>query len=121
MPLLWSMELLGAEFAQQLGVGFVDGQQVVAGGAVVGDGLCVFGRVVSVMAAEATRRVIMADVVWVSTPRDLHLRGDVLRIYGGEGCSGLFDLAVLAAPVCGVLRAIEGFERRFDLGGGFGL
>ena len=63
----------------------------------------------------------MADVVRVGAPGDLHLRGDILRVYGGEGCGGLFDFVVLAAPDCGLLRAIEVFETRFDFGGRFGL
>src|SRR5271165_6028528 len=55
--------LLDAEVGEDLGLCFIDGQQVVAGGAVLGDALAVFGGVLTVVAAEAAGIAHVADVV----------------------------------------------------------
>src|ERR1700734_4435033 len=46
--------LLNTEVGEHLGLGFFHGEQIVAGGKILRDAFAVFGRVVSIVATEAT-------------------------------------------------------------------
>jgi len=60
-------------------LGFFDGQQVVAGRAIVGNGgLSIAGGVVAIVATEAARVAHVADVVGMRPPSHLHLREHVM-------------------------------------------
>jgi len=72
--------LLNAEIGEDFRFGFVDGQQVVAGGAVLRDAGSVFGGVIAVVAAEASWVVHVADVIGMSSPGHLHGGKDVLVV-----------------------------------------
>ena len=74
------MLLLNAEVGKNLGLGFVDGKQVVAGGAVLSDAFSVLCHMVAVVAAEATRIAHVTNVVWVRSPCHLHIREHVLAV-----------------------------------------
>jgi hypothetical protein len=115
------MSILEIQLTEEFGVGLIHGQQVVACSAVIGDRLAIFGGVVPVMAAEATRGVIGPDVIRVRPPRDLHLWKYILLVDGDKDCGSLINLGVLAVPDCWILRAIEVLKTRLDLGGGFHL
>jgi hypothetical protein len=115
------MSILEIQLTEEFGVGLIHGQQVVACSAVIGDRLAIFGGVVPVMAAEATRGVIVPDVIRVRPPRDLHLWKYILLVDGGKGCGGLINLGELAVPDCWKSLAIEVLETPPDLSGGLHL
>ena len=64
--------LLNTEIGEDLRLGFVHGQQVVAGRAILCDGLAIFCGVFAIVAAETTGIAHVTDVIGMSTPRDLH-------------------------------------------------
>ena len=71
--------LLNAEVGEDLGLGFVHGQQVVAGGAILRDGLAVLCCVLAIVAAEAAGIAHVADVIGVRSPGDFHFGKHVGR------------------------------------------
>ncbi len=83
---------MNAEVGEDLGFGFVNGQQVMAGGAVLGDAGSVFRGVVAVVAAEAAGIVHVADVVGMSSPGHLHVREHVLAVECDQFIAGRLDL-----------------------------
>jgi hypothetical protein len=52
----------------------------MAGGTVIGDGLAVGTGMTAIMAAEAAERIIVTEIVRVSTPGHPHVREDVAQV-----------------------------------------
>src|SRR6185437_11357205 len=104
-----------------LGLFLVDDEQVVAGSAVVGDGLlAVFGAVVAVVAPEASGVAHVPDVVGMRAPGDLHLGEYIVREDADEACPGELDVVCLCGVHVGMLGAVEVFEGGGDFLLGFG-
>jgi hypothetical protein len=80
---------LHAKIGQDLGVFLLYRQQVVACGAVVGDRLTVGAGVRTVVAAEASREIVVAEVVRMDFPSHLHFREDIAQINVGNGIGRL--------------------------------
>src|SRR5580658_4833238 len=87
---------LNAEVGENLGFGFIDGEQVVAGGAILGNACAVLGRVAAVVAAEAAGIVHVANMVGVCSPFDLHIGKHVLAVEGYQLIAGGLDLRSFA-------------------------
>src|SRR5580658_4106869 len=68
------------------------------------------------MAPKATWIVIVPKVIGMSSEADLHEREDISVVYGCECSCPLVDLGALAFPDRWILRTIEFFESRSDLG-----
>ena len=71
-PLFPRKNLLNTEVGEDLRFGFIHGKQVVAGRAILRDGLAIFCAVLAIVAAETTGIAHVTDVIGMSTPRDLH-------------------------------------------------
>jgi hypothetical protein len=104
-------DILNAEVGKHFGLGFFDGQQVVAGRAILRDAGAVFGRVVAVVAAEAAGILLVADVVGMRSPGDFHERET------HSGCraryqflSGMLHQRGFFGEDLGMLAAIEGLK-----------
>ena len=111
VAVLLQMQLvLQLEVVEDAGLGFVDGQKVVAEAAVVAEGLAVLRGVAAVVAAEAAGVGHVSDVVGVRAPRDLHIRKDVAVVDGDEAGRGGIDFGALCVPDVGVLSAVKVVE-----------
>src|SRR5579859_3907560 len=66
-----------SEILENLWVFLVARQHVMAGGTVLGNGFALAAGVLLVMAAEATIKIHMPDVVRVGAPCDLHRRKNI--------------------------------------------
>src|SRR5260370_28209379 len=88
----------------------------MAGGAVVVDALAAVLRVVAaIVAAKASRIVVVSKVVRMRTPRDFHEGEHILAIDCAESLRGPFDLRLLLLPPVRMLSAIKVFEPRSHL------
>jgi hypothetical protein len=67
-----------APIRQQLRVRVIHRQQIVAGRAIIGDADGRLGVMTPIVTTEATRVIVMAQVIWMCSPRDLHERKNVL-------------------------------------------
>lgn len=79
----------------------------MARGTVVCDRLTRFADMVAVVAAKASWRVIVSDVIGVRTPTYIHCREDVGEVNLGQGIGRRLDFWSLSVPHCRVLRAVE--------------
>ena len=115
--------LLNAEIGEDLGLGLVDGKQVVADAqSWVIDLVPSFDDVVAIVAAEAAGIAHVADVIGMRSPGDLHVGKDV----GGEDVdqpfAGSFDEIGICGQHLGMLRRDRtGVELRGNLGACFGF
>src|SRR5215831_1772229 len=96
-----------SQVRQNLGTGFFRGQQVVACAAVLRDLPAVAGGMRIVMAAEAARKISMADVVRIKAPVYLHIRKDVAIVNGEHGQAGTCDLGFVLDGSGGILCFVE--------------
>src|SRR5450759_1777848 len=83
-----------AQIGEDLWGGFIHGQQVVAGVAVLRDRLAVLGVVPAVVAAVAAGVVGVADVDRVGAPVDFHFGEDVAVPHGQHLFSGGGDFGL---------------------------
>ncbi len=90
-----------------LRIWLIDRNQIVAGGAVVGDRFAVLCIVVAIVASETTGIGGVTEVVGMGAPGYLHERKDVAVIDCSEGLGCLIDLGSLTAPDSRVSRLVE--------------
>ena len=107
LPQCTAKFLLNTEIGENLGLGFVDCQQVVAYGAILRKGLAFLGDVVTIVTAEASGIAHVPDVIGVSSPGDLHLRKTVGCEDGHEAFSCSFDQVGMSRKHIGVFAAVE--------------
>jgi hypothetical protein len=87
----------------------------VAGEAVLGDDLPVFGRVLVVVAAEATGGGLVTDVVGVRAPVDAHGRENIGAVDLHERVPRLAHERALARGDFGILLSVERIDGGTDL------
>ena len=79
------------------------------------DGLALFSRVASVVAAETPRVIIMSQVIRICSPGDLQERKHILAINRAKGLRSVFDLGAILAPDVWIIGAIEVLKADGDL------
>src|ERR1700747_2310534 len=107
--------LLEPQVGELLGIGLIGGEQVMAGGTVVVVALPGLRVVASVVAPEASRIVVMPEVVGVRAPRELHIGKNVLVVDRAQCLRRLLDLQLLLVPHVSMLGAIEILKSRNNL------
>src|SRR5690349_14055486 len=82
------VRLLQSKIGKDLGIFLLYRQEVVAGGAIVGNGLSVGAGVRAVVAAEASGKIVVPQVVGVHAPVHFHFRENIAQINLGDvvGC-----------------------------------
>jgi hypothetical protein len=115
-PQLQRQELLNAEITEDFRLCFVDGQQIVAGRAILGDRLAIFCGVIAIVAAEAARIAHVADVIRMGAPGNFHLREHVGGEDGHQSFAGGLHKLWLCRQHLGVFSAIKGGELLGNLG-----
>ena len=113
--------LLNAQIGENFGFGFIDCQKVVADGAILRNGVAVFGGMAAVVAAETTRVFHVADVVGMRSPGDFHKRKNILVVERDEFLAGLIDQRGFLGEHGRILRAIKGLKLLGDLDAGLFL
>src|ERR1039457_5886535 len=98
--------LLNAEVGENLGLGFVRCQQIMAGRAVLGDAGATPGHVLPLLAAEAARIAHVADMVGMRAPGHLHERKNVLTVEDRELLARRFHQRCLRCQHLGMFGTI---------------
>src|ERR1700722_7508803 len=83
--------------------------------AVVGDSLPIRAGVTAVVAAEATRRIVVAEVVGMNAPKTMHVRENVAEIDCGSLIACLLHQSPPRLVDLRVIRAIKIVEFRGDV------
>src|SRR5208282_4037299 len=99
--------LLHAQIRKHFRVFLLNRQQIVAGTAIVGDGLAVGTGMTAVMAAEAAWRIVVPKIIRVDAPGHTHGGKDVAQI---DVCHFLASLLHHGAPRLIDLRVIGAIE-----------
>ena len=69
-----SSRLLHTKIRQDFGILFFNGKQIMASRAIVRDHLPVRAGVAAVVTAEAARKIVVPEVIWMHAPGHLHFR-----------------------------------------------
>jgi len=74
---------------------------------IVGDGLAVGAGMAAIMAAEATRRIVVPKIVGMSAPSQAHIGEDVAKIDRCDLIAGLLDQSAPRFVNLRIVRAVK--------------
>ena len=80
-----NVRLLQSKIGKYLGIFLLYRHKAVAGGAIVGNGLSVRAGVRTIVAAEASGKVVVSEIVRVHAPVYFHLRENIAQVNFGRG------------------------------------
>ena len=104
--------LLHSQIRKEFRAGRIGYDQIVANGAVVGDGCSAFRNVIAIVAAEASGRIVVPDIVWMCAPTDVHRWKNICVINADQGFRSGINLGALLIPDRRILRSVKSHESR---------
>jgi len=106
--------LFHSQIRQDLRLVFSGCDNLMACGAIIGNGLAVGTGMVTIVAAEAAQRIHVAEVIWVRPPGHAHPREDIAEIDCRNLFARLLHQRALRPINLRVIRSIEIGERVAD-------